>query len=198
MNKTLHTRSEKAGMKALLLMNGILLALLAYFSLVTVYSSDDYWYSTFWDNGWKHYLELLHFHYESFNGRTLVHILAQLVLHFGGWAFALVCCGLCVTSAWTVTKAAGLERGRFRAVLFVVLGCYLPGLTYVKNYNFAPEVAKKINRFTGFGMVIMGIFGLISILLPEIASTVWFWLLIPYGIATVVYALIVAGKNKAK
>lgn len=121
MNKTLQTHSEKVGMKALLLMNGILLALLAFFSLVTVYSSDDYWYSTFWDNGWKHYLELLEFHYESFNGRTLVHILAQLVLHFGGWAFALVCCGLCVISAWSASKASGLGCGKFRAVLFVVL-----------------------------------------------------------------------------
>lgn len=121
MNKILQTHSERAGMKALLMMNGILLALLAFFSLVTVYSSDDYWYSTFWDNGWKHYLEMLNFHYESFNGRTLVHVLAQLVLHFGGWAFALVCCGLCVTSAWSVTKASGLECCGFRAVLFVVL-----------------------------------------------------------------------------
>lgn len=121
MNGTLHTRSERAGRNALLWMNGVLLALLAYFSLVTVYSSDDYWYSTFWDNGWRNYLELMEFHYRSFNGRTLVHVLAHVILHFGGWFFALVCCGLCVTSAWLAAKADGLERGRFRALLFVVL-----------------------------------------------------------------------------
>lgn len=121
MDQTLHTRSERAGRNALLWMNGVLLALLAYFSLVTVYSSDDYWYSTFWDNGLGHYLELMEFHYRSFNGRTVVHVLAHVVLHFGGWLFALVCCGLCVTSAWLAAKADGLERGRFRALLFVVL-----------------------------------------------------------------------------
>ena len=81
-------------------------------------------------------------------------------------------------------------------VLFVVLGSYLPRLTYVKNYNFSPEAAKKINRFTGIGMVILGILGLLSLLLPEKACVVWLWLLIPYGIATVVYSLIVAGKDK--
>lgn len=83
-------------------------------------------------------------------------------------------------------------------ILFVVLGNYLPKLSYVKHYNLEPEVAKKINRFTGFGMVIMGILGLFSILLPEEASMVWLFLLIPYGVITVVYTLIMTGKSKSK
>ncbi len=83
-------------------------------------------------------------------------------------------------------------------ILFVVLGNYLPKLSYVKHYNFEPEVAKKINRFTGFGMVIMGILGLLSILFPEKASMVWLWLLIPYGIITVLYTLMTAVKYKSK
>ena len=84
------------------------------------------------------------------------------------------------------------------SAMFVVLGNYTPKLSYVKHYNFEPEVAKKINRFTGFGMVIMGILGLFSILLPEEASVVWLFLLIPYGVITVVYTLVVAGKYKSK
>ena len=83
-------------------------------------------------------------------------------------------------------------------ILFVVLGNYLPKLSYVKHYNLEPEVAKKINRFTGFGMVIMGILGLLSILLPEEASLVWLWLLILYGIITLLYTLITAAKYKSK
>ena len=81
-------------------------------------------------------------------------------------------------------------------ILFVVLGSYLPGLSYVKYYNFKPEVAKKINRFTGFGMMIMGILGILSIFFSEKASMIWLFLLIPYGVLTVVYTLIMAGKYK--
>ena len=82
--------------------------------------------------------------------------------------------------------------------MFVVMGNCLPKLSYVKHYNFEPEVAKKINRFTGFGMVIMGVLGLLSILLPEKASMLWLFLLIPYGVITVVYTLIMAGKSKSE
>ena len=81
-------------------------------------------------------------------------------------------------------------------ILFVVLGSYPPRLTYVKHYNFAPEVAKKINRFTGFGMVILGILGLLPILLPATVSAVWLGLVILYGVISVVYTLIMAGKYK--
>ena len=82
------------------------------------------------------------------------------------------------------------------SVMFLVLGNYLPKLSYVKHYNFPPEVAKKVNRFTGFGMVIMGILGLLSIFFSEKASVVWLTLLIPYGILTVVYTLMTLGKYK--
>ena len=83
-------------------------------------------------------------------------------------------------------------------IMFVTLGNYLPKLSYVKHYNFEPEVAKKINRFTGFGMVIMGVLGLLSILLPAEASVVWLILLIPFGVASAVYTIYVSRKHQKR
>lgn len=92
------------------LCGGISLALLAYFAATTVYSSDDYWYSTFWDHGLKHYLEMMDYHYRVFNGRTLVHALAHIILHFDNWAFVVVCCGLCLTAVLGACRAANMEK----------------------------------------------------------------------------------------
>ena len=83
-------------------------------------------------------------------------------------------------------------------ILFVVLGNYLPKLSYVKNYNFEPEVAKKINRFMGFGMVIMGILGLISVLLPPAFSMGWLILLISFGVISSLYAIWLGKKHQTQ
>lgn len=70
--------------------SGILLAYLAFLALTTAYSADDFWYSTFWDNGLRAYIRLMVEHYRDFNGRVLVHLFAHVILHFGNWLFALV------------------------------------------------------------------------------------------------------------
>ena len=82
------------------------------------------------------------------------------------------------------------------SVMFVALGNYLPKLSYVRHYNFEPEVAKKINRFTGFGMVIFGFLGFVSILLPPVFSMVWLILLIPFGVISFVYAIWLGRKHQ--
>ena len=80
-------------------------------------------------------------------------------------------------------------------VIFLVIGNYLPKLDYIKNYNLDTESARKINRFLGFGMVIMGILGLGSIFLPPIATLIWLFLLIPYTAIGVIYGIKV-GRNR--
>lgn len=70
------------------------LGLLAFLALITTRSADDYWYSTFWNQGLQHYLELMQEHYLTFNGRVLVHVFAQTVLHFGNGLFMVFCVGL--------------------------------------------------------------------------------------------------------
>ncbi len=79
--------------------------------------------------------------------------------------------------------------------IFLVMGNYLPKLDYIKNYNISSEKARKINRFMGFGMVIMGILMLISLLLPPIATVICLLLLIPYIVVSVVYGIKV-GRSK--
>ena len=69
------------------------------------------------------------------------------------------------------------------------MGSFLPGLGYVKNRNTSREKAKKINRFTGFGMIIMGVLAVITAFLPPVAAVVWLCLLIPFIITLVFYGI---------
>ena len=77
----------------------------------------------------------------------------------------------------------------------LVTGIYIPEITYIKNYNLDTEKARKINKFFRFETVIMGIFGLISIFLPPIASVIWLLLLTPYTIIGAIYGIKTAKKN---
>ena len=109
--------------RIMLLCAGALMALLGYFAWTTVYSSDDYWYSTFWDQGLGHYLELMDYHYREFNGRVLVHVLAHIVLHFDRWAFVVMCCGLTGATCMAMARGAGLDKDRsMTAVCLFLVG----------------------------------------------------------------------------
>ncbi|MBE6688912.1 MAG: DUF1648 domain-containing protein [Ruminococcaceae bacterium] len=81
------------------------------------------------------------------------------------------------------------------SVIFIVLGNYMPKLDYVKNYNIDTQKARKINRFMGFSMVIMGILFLITIFFPPIFSVIALILLIPYILLTVIYSIAVIRKK---
>jgi uncharacterized membrane protein len=75
--------------------------------------------------------------------------------------------------------------------IFLVIGNYMPKFDYVKNYDVDTEKARKINRFIGFGTVIMGVLMLISIFLPPISTIICLCLLIPYAIISIIYSIIV-------
>ena len=110
----------------------VLTGMLAYFAWTTVHSSDDYWYSTFWDNGLRGYVKLLDEHYRTFNGRTLVHMLVHAVLHFGRWAFAAVCCVLCLGAILVACRAARMDRKYVPSAC----GLFLAGLLVMPNALF--------------------------------------------------------------
>lgn len=78
----------------------------------------------------------------------------------------------------------------FLSIIFLVIGNYTPKLNYVKNYNLEPDKARKINRFTGFSLVIMGVLCFITIFLPPIFTVIWFALLIVYGVVSTMYVFI--------
>ena len=78
--------------------------------------------------------------------------------------------------------------------IFLVIGNYLPKLDYIKNYNVDTEKARKINRFIGFGNVIMGLLSIVTIFLPPVATVIWLFLLIVYAVISVIYGVRV-GRN---
>lgn len=90
-----------------------------------------------------------------------------------------------------IRRAAALIVGG----VFVVIGNYLPKLDYIKNYDMDSEKARRINRFIGNETVIMGLLGIISTLLPPVATAVWLILLIPYAVIGIIYGIIV-GRGK--
>ena len=81
------------------------------------------------------------------------------------------------------------------ALLLIVIGNYLPKLHYVKNYNIEEEKARKINRFSGYASVVMGLLFFITIFLPPIASVVVLLAMIPYTLACIIYAIWVCRKK---
>lgn len=86
---------------------------------ISVYSADDFWYSTFLDGGLASFLELTKYHYEIFNGRVLVHLAAQLILHLGNWAFSLVGLLCCAAIPLAALRAAQRPRSQAAACLAV-------------------------------------------------------------------------------
>ena len=113
----------------------------------------------------------------------------------------IIPCLTAVLYTITIGYAMGWEIDITRTVcivmgiLFIVLGYYLPKSTYVKNFNNLDiEKAKKINKFTGFGILVMGILFLIGAFFVPIGPIICLLLLIPYTIATVIYSIIVSKK----
>ena len=72
--------------------------------------------------------------------------------------------------------------------VFLIVGVCLPEVNYVKNFKVDAEKARKINRFFGIEMTVMGILALIIMFLPPIAAIVWLFALIPTIIIGVVYS----------
>ena len=81
------------------------------------------------------------------------------------------------------------------AAMFLVLGNYMPKLDYIKNYKIEPQKARKINRFMGRTMVIMGFLAIVSLFLPPVYSVIWLLLLVPYVIVTIFYTIKAGRKN---
>ena len=79
--------------------------------------------------------------------------------------------------------------------MFIALGNYLPKLNYVKNYKIDTVKARKINRFTGISMVILGALFIVSAFLPTIFSVICLCLLIPYSVVLVCYMAYVIKKK---
>ncbi len=112
---------------------------LAILSMTTVYSSDDYWYSTFMDGSIEEYVSMMKEHYLTFNGRVFVHFIAQFILHFGNVLFTLFTISISVlipAAAYKIRRPAE-ENGDdlFISVLLFVMGVLiLPRAVIVNGF----------------------------------------------------------------
>ncbi len=82
------------------------------------------------------------------------------------------------------------------AVIFLIMGNYMPKFDYIKNYDVEAHKARRINRFIGNLMVIMGLLATVSLFLPPVYSVVWLVLLIPYAVVCIIYGIRVGRKNE--
>lgn len=82
--------------------------LVFYLHLTALRAADDFYYATFWMEGPARFWQLTLHHYQTFNGRALVHFVAQTVLAFPPLIFALVNTAL--------LAGMGLLAGRLQAV----------------------------------------------------------------------------------
>ncbi len=108
------------------------------------------------------------------------------------WIIPIMSLILYVMTIW-VNLGQSLDIRRIVCVIvgvvLIIVGNYLPKLDYIKDYNLDTEKARKINRFTGFSTVIMGLLMILSICLPSVASVVVLILLIPYAVVNVIYGI---------
>ncbi len=82
------------------------------------------------------------------------------------------------------------------AGIFIIMGNYMPKFDYIKNYDVEAHKARKINRFIGNLMVIMGVLAIVTIFLPPVYSVAWLILLIPYAVLCIVYGIRVGRKDE--
>lgn len=73
--------------------------------------------------------------------------------------------------------------------VFLTVGFYMHKVNYVKNLKVDAETARKINRFFGIEMKVIGSLALITVFLPPVSAIVWLLALIPVIITGVVYSI---------
>lgn len=81
------------------------------------------------------------------------------------------------------------------AAIFIIMGNYMPKFDYIKNYDVEAHKARRINRFIGNLMVIMGILAVVTLFLSPVYSVIWLLLLIPYAVVCIIYGIKAGRKN---
>ena len=129
----------------------------AFLGYITVLSADDYWYSIFLRDGFANYIGKLREHYEIFNGRTFVHIIATLILHFGNFAFALFLPLTLLLAALCGAGFLGCKR-RYGVVVVFLAGMFLiprammvEGVLWISafcNYTFPTAIVIALMYIT--------------------------------------------------
>lgn len=91
-----------------------------YLHFTALRAADDFYYSTFWMNGPAEFWRLTLHHYQAFNGRALVHFVAQTVLAFPPVVFAALNTALLLGIGYLGGLIQGTEK-HTRAILWAIL-----------------------------------------------------------------------------
>lgn len=94
-------------------------------AFMTPRSMDDYYYATFWNDGFPGFLRNFSSHYQTMNGRTLVHIVVTVVLRGGTPLFGLVSMGLAVAIPFWGHKLTSPDLSPLPAVAAFLAGLLL-------------------------------------------------------------------------
>ena len=112
------------------------------------------------------------------------------------WIIPIMSAALYVaTLSFALGYAVDIRRVAILIVgmIFIAIGNYMPKLDYTKatgkRKQISGDKARKINRFLGYSMVIMGIIFLSTIFMPPEASIAALILLIPYTIFAVIMSI---------
>lgn len=103
---------------------------------VTFYG-DDYYYMTFFDDGFRGFLALNAAHYTEVNGRAVVHLICELILADRSlWAFRIVTAAAVGTTVYLVAFiASGCKRDDRRFPFLLCTSCVLFALVDVGMAN---------------------------------------------------------------
>ncbi len=104
-------------------------AVIGFLVLISVYSADDFSYSTFFDEGLAGYIDRMVKHYQEMNGRVIVHVAAHMLFYLGSGAFCLIGMTLTVLVPWFTARSAEFSK---RTALFNV-GLFAIGITAIPS-----------------------------------------------------------------
>jgi len=85
-------------------------AFIGMITFISVYSADDFSYSTYFNNGIGGYVDMMVNHYQTMNGRVIVHVVAHLLLYFGNVSYSAFAILLTCFTPWITARAAGLSK----------------------------------------------------------------------------------------
>lgn len=126
---------------------------------------------------------------KKFGDSAKLETVTKWIIPFLTVALQIITLGYSLGWSIDIRKSVTLIVG----IMFIVLGVNLPKYDRVKNFKVDSEKARKINKFVGYGMVVMGVLFLISIFLPPVFLVACLLLLVPHTIITIIYSIKVAG-----
>jgi len=96
-----------------------------------------------------------------------------------------------VTIAYSIGVFTAIHRAVciIVGVMLITTGCSIRTLGYVKNFDVDSEKAKRINRFVGSGIAVVGIAFALCAFLPSVTLVFCIGFLVSFSIISVVYAM---------